>query len=244
MYILIAEDNEQDRAKCREAIEEYFSDKDISVDIFEYESGEELIFKAEDLDSLVDLIIFDIGMAGRNGVECARRLRELKYNGDIVFFTKSRDYAVEAFDVEAIHYLVKKDPDTKEKLFKSLDRVCEKYKKKHSEVVVFSCAGERRYIRIQDIWYFEVQKRIVTVHYLDKTFDFYTTMLKLTEMMEGRGFIRTHKSYLVNSKKIDSITRSEVMLTNGETLTVGRKYYNLLKEEAQNAEKQTSEQTA
>ena len=78
---------------------------------------------------------------------------------------------------------------------------------------------------MEDIRYFEIQQRIVTVVYAKERFEFYSTMMRLEEQLFNRGFVRTHKSFLVNKRYIHSIDSARVLLDSGEDLPVGKRYY-------------------
>ena len=77
---------------------------------------------------------------------------------------------------------------------------------------------------LSDINYFEVQNRIITVHYESGSFEFYSTMSKIEESLFGKGFVRIHRAYLVARRYIQTITSGEVKLLNGVSLPVGGRY--------------------
>ena len=224
MNIFICDDSQEHVSLCRKTLLKLSERHDIHVKIKTFPSGEALLFEAEDAFSSVDLIYLDIRMPGPDGLETAKRLRKLGYPGDIVFFTVSRDYAIAGYDVNALHYVVKEQTsaDKFEEIFLS---AVERAQKRESEVLVLTCAGESRCIPVEDIRYFEIQQRIVTVVYADERFEFYSTMMRLEEQLFNRGFVRTHKSFLVSKRFIRSIDSTRVLLDTGEELPVGKRYY-------------------
>ncbi len=71
-----------------------------------------------------DILIIDICLPDGNGMECARTLRENGYEGMIIFQSTSADYAVEAYEVDAIQYLLK--PVSQGRFFAAVDKAAEK----------------------------------------------------------------------------------------------------------------------
>jgi DNA-binding LytR/AlgR family response regulator len=97
-------------------------------------------------------------------------------------------------------------------------------------MMTFACAGEIRNIAVEDILYFEVVQRIVEVHYLGEVFEFYSTMPRLENLLYGKGFIRSHRGFLVNSEHISYIMGDEIILDNDETVPLNSKYAKNVKE--------------
>ncbi|MEA4915167.1 MAG: LytTR family DNA-binding domain-containing protein [Christensenella sp.] len=224
MNIFICDDNAEQTSLCKQAIQLLSKKHGVHAKVKTFPSGEALLFEAEDQYATLDLVYLDIHMPGLNGMETAKRLREIGFPGDIVFFTVSPDFAIAGYDVSALHYVVK-EKTSDEKFEEIFLRACERKSRRESEVLVLTCAGESRCIPLEDIRYFEIQQRIVTVVYAKERFEFYSTMMRLEEQLFNRGFVRTHKSFLVSKRFIRSIDSTRVLLDTGEELPVGKRYY-------------------
>ncbi|SCP96006.1 response regulator [Anaerobium acetethylicum] len=94
-----------------------------------FETGEELIeyMKCNPLDA----VFLDIEMPGGNGMELAVRIQDLNRNIEIIFITAYGQYAVEAFDINALDYILK--PLKKERLEKSIERIMDSAKEHEKE---------------------------------------------------------------------------------------------------------------
>lgn len=185
-------------------------------------------------EAFSDVIYLDILMPEMPGDEVAQKLRALNVESEIVFLTNSKDHMLKGYDVRAFHYIVKKE--TPQKKFEEIFlQVIERAKKKKQKLITFSCAGENRTIGVEQIKYFIVTDKIVTVYYEDnQSFEFYTTLNKLENTFLGNGFVRIHRSHLVSLKHIKRNTGPQVEMTDGKRLSVGKKYKALLREEIEN----------
>lgn len=224
MRIFICDDSAEQLSLCKKTLANLSSQHGVHASIKTFPSGDALLFEAEDAYTTLDLVYLDIRMPGLNGLETAKRLREIGYLGDIVFFTYTADFAIDGYDVSALHYVVK-EQTSNEKFEEIFLRACERKQRRESEVLVLTCAGESRCVPVEEIRYFEIQQRIVTVFYRDERFEFYSTMMRLEEQLYDRGFVRTHKSFLVGKRYIRSIDSTRVLLDTGEKLPVGKRYY-------------------
>lgn len=189
-----------------------------------FQDGDSLLFETESFLMNMDLLYLDVQIPGEDGLRIARKLRDMGYKGDIVFYAVSPKYAIEGYDVSALHYIVK-DVTSDKKFEEIFDRALKRKQRREQELLVLTCAGESRCIPIQDIHYFEVNSRIVTVYYEGGQFQFYSTIARLEEQLFGKGFVRIQKSFLVNIRNIRLINSKYVILDTGERLPVGKKYY-------------------
>ena len=224
MNIFICDDSPEHASLCKKTLLRLSERHGVHLKIRTFPSGDALLFEAEDTFAGVDLVYLDIRMPGLDGMETAKRLRAMGYPGDIVFFTVSPDFAIAGYDVDALHYVVK-EKTSAEKFEEIFLRACERKSRRDSEVLVLTCAGESRCVPVESIRYFEIQQRIVTVYYEKERFEFYSTMMRLEEQLFDKGFVRTHKSFLVGKRFIRSIDSARVRLDTGEELPVGKRYY-------------------
>lgn len=195
--------------------------EDVTAEVWEIRSTRELRGRIKEFSD-VDLLYLGADST-IPGIEIAAELRKAGYKGDIVFFTKSKDRVFEAFDVDALHYLVygTVEADKFDEVFR---KAALRAEARNQASIVLSCAGEQRRIPISQIRYFEVINRIVTVHYNGGTFDFYSTLSKIEDVLAKRGFVRIHRSYLVSRKLILGISHGNAVLTDGTRLPVGGRY--------------------
>lgn len=232
MHILICDDDEIYAKNCEESINIIAEQNRIDVKIDLVESGENLLFFEESKFADVDLIYLDWHMPRRNGFEVAQKLRERGVFADIVFYTMDESHAIDGYDVDALHYIVKgKTP--KEKFETIFLKAVKRVRRRHTEVLSVSCAGEHRNIPVQDISFFEVVKRIITVHYYDnnriKTFEFYSSLSKIKEFLLGKDFVRIHSSYLVNTRHIRTRKAQQIEMKDGSILPIGRSFASNIK---------------
>lgn len=202
-------------AKIQECMEEM----GIPCSIEKFQSGKAL------LESLgrFDLIFLDILMEGMDGMETARRCRELAYEKILVFLSSSRKYVFQAYDVEAFHYLVK--PVDQEKLKNILKRATEKEREFSRDYIVISRERQKRKLFLDTVRYFEIRGRQIDVHEEKGIFTYYEQIGILEKQLEGKGFFRCHKSYLLNLKYVEGYNRQEAILDNGERIIIAKRRY-------------------
>ena len=181
----------------------------------------------------VDLIFSDIEMPQMNGLQL---LKSLKNPPALIFTTAYRNYAVEAFDLDVVDYLMK--PISLERMARAINRYHDR-QSKQAETAVASLPTEKM-INLK------VDKKIVRLS-LDKidyfeSFGDYAicrheggklvsreTLTRLVEMLPSDRFIRIHRQYIVSLAKIESISGNTVYLREKD-LPVGRSYRNDLKQ--------------
>lgn len=202
-------------AKIRGCMEEL----GIPCSIEQFQSGKNL------LGSLgrFDLIFLDILMEEMDGMETARRCRELSYEKKLIFLSSSRSYVFDAYDVEAFHYLVK--PVDQEKLKNVLKRAAEKELRFSRDYIVVSRERQKRKLFLDSVRYFEIKGRQIDVHQEKGIFTYYEQIGVLERQLGGKGFFRCHKSYLLNLKYVEVYNRQEAILDNGERIIIAKRRY-------------------
>ena len=113
--IMVCDDDKTLQKLLQQKIEKFCADKNKSCRIGCCDSGEEMLALPAP-----DVLFLDIQMSGKNGMETARELRRRHENTILIFVTAMSEYVYEAFDVDALHYLIK--PFSDEKLREVLDK--------------------------------------------------------------------------------------------------------------------------
>jgi len=223
LKLAICDDDRSSLLEHRSMLELIFKKNDIKVQIELFYNCKELAFALEDEEDKIDLVFLDINMPEMSGVEMAHWIREKNCRCDIIFLTASQSHMLDAFDVGALHYIVKNLTP-----YEKIEEICLKaaalISKRKNEVITVTCAGESRVVSVPNVLYFEVQNYVIVIHYENERFEFYSTLGKIENSLIGRGFVRVHRSYLVNVAHIKALYRQEVTLSNGASIPVGRKF--------------------
>lgn len=213
--IVICDDNTLQRQLLAEILEEYYRRNCEKLELLEYDNGEALIFDAEDEEYDVDLIFLDICMPGMDGIDTAKKLRELHCGAEIVFLTATADYALEGYEVQAAGYLVK--PLNARKLNHLLRHI---FWREHRKRIEIKCGKQYRYPYVSDIMYIESSNHKATIYLADgNKINTIEKISTLKERIDDLHFLQCHQSYLVNMNYIADI-QENVILRNGKEIPV------------------------
>ena len=213
MVVAICEDEGYILAELREKVEKYMNSKSLPVSIKTFTSGEELLKEKKKFD----IVLLDLMLPGIHGLEVAR---QISGRSRVIFITSYREHAVEAFDVNAVHYLVK--PVTEERLFRALGRAVNQTEKVDNQALTIIKNGKTQVIFIRDIFYCEVFNHQVQIHTVHGTYDYLGTLDTLENMLDER-FFRCHRSYIVNMSCVVGQEKGVANLTNGERIFISRR---------------------
>ncbi len=219
LSIAVCDDEIQECCRIADRIREVLEAMKISCTIRQYNSGRELLRAQEDFD----IIFLDIIMRDLDGIQTAQLVREKAYDRILIFLSSSRDYVFDAYDVEAFQYLLK--PLDGYKLRKVLEAAVRKTQKQPREFILVSKGRQTRKLFLDDISYFEIRGRVIEVHGREGIYTYYEQIGVLEKNLQGKGFFRCHKSYLINLKHVDGYNRQEVILDQGERVAVAKRRY-------------------
>lgn len=206
-------------------IKEILREMKTACTLRQFYSGRELL-RAQDS---FDIIFLDIIMPDLDGMKAARLFREKASDKLLIFISSSRKYVFDAYDVEAFQYLLK--PIDDKKLRSVLQKAVRKIEVHPQEFLIVSRERQQKKIFLDNVRYFEIQGRVVTVHETDGVSTYYEQIGALEKSLQGKGFFRCHKSFLVNLRYVAAYNRQEAILDNGEKLVVARRRYEAFCEE-------------
>lgn len=222
--IFLCDDSQETLNRYARLIDIIAKKNNIEVAISSFSSGEELLFHLSDSPDRADIIYLDILMGKLNGMDTARKLREIECKSEIVFLTTSEDYVYDAYDISPVQYLLKTATST-EKFEQVFLRAVALVQKKEADMFICESGNIQKVIPFKDISFFEIWKRVVTVHYNGmETIDFYSTMEQLEDQLLNKGFVRIHRSYIVNLPYVSKFQQSSLCLKTGSTIPIGVTY--------------------
>ena len=172
-----------------------------------------------------DVLLLDIYMPGIIGTEAARELRAMGDKCQIIFLTTSRDHAIDAFSLDAAHYLVK--PYSEKEFFSALDKVLNKLSiKDEVYITVKSTEGIRR-IDLSSLVYSETDNHVQRLHLSDDSeISVRKSSSELFELLEEEPrFYKCGSTYIINMDYIVELTsRNVVFSTDTKIPILSRKY--------------------
>ncbi|MBE6730205.1 MAG: response regulator transcription factor [Ruminococcaceae bacterium] len=215
----ITDDIKEDISYTEDILKTWAAETFTDITVEKFTSGESFLFKFSEQKDF-DILLLDIEMQGIDGVNLAKEIR--KHNGyaEIIFITGYSDYISEGYEVNALHYLLK--PVNPNKLFEVLTKAKERLKKNEKRLSVTE-NGEMYLIPLYEIKYIEVIKNYVTIH-AKRDFTVKKTLSEFENELDER-FYRMGRSFIINLKEIEKVTKTEVFLSNGTSLPLPRGQY-------------------
>lgn len=219
LWIAVCDDEVMECSKIAAKIRGILEEMEVSCTIRQFYSGQELLQSSESFD----IIFLDIIMGGLDGMRTAQIARKKAFDKLLVFISASREYVFDAYDVEAFQYLLK--PIEDKKLKKVLEKAVCKTQERSQAFIIVSRDRQKKKLFLDDIYYFEIRGRMIDAHGTGGIFSYYEQIGLLERELQGKGFFRCHKSYLVNLKYVDVYNRQELVLDNGERIGIARRRY-------------------
>lgn len=178
-----------------------------------------------------DLLLLDICLPDKSGIEAARELRKSGFTYPIVFLTFSKEFALDAFSVNAIQYLIK--PVERQDFFAALNLVFDFVSEKKRRYLTIKTDGEARRIAFRDILFIETQSNYQHIHLRGR--EILKVRMTSVEMFEALSaasdFVRCGASFIVNLAYVTSITVKDMLIDSGEKVPIPRGAYAALKEQ-------------
>lgn len=226
-----------DEAKARRILESFITDycpelaiAGMAPDVVQ---GVKLIQKEQP-----DIVFLDIEMPGYNGFQLLEFFDEISF--EIIFVTAYSEFALKAFQVSAVDYLLK--PVQIEQLIKAVEKAAKirgnslvkerletlkaNLEEQKLKRIVVPVSEGSLFIDIKDITHLRAEGSYVNIFLKDGNKILVSKNIKDYEnhLTAMEGFFRTHRSYLVNTRYITSVTAdsSEAVMTNNETISIAR----------------------
>jgi len=205
MNIAICDDDKIFRSHLEDLIANYFEEKCIPINLFQYDSGEALLKSS----LLFDFIFLDVEMGNLDGISAGLILKKNSPHSIIIVITSHNNYLDDAFKINAFRFLPK--PIDIIRLYKALDDASELISR---ELIVFYDMNSKQDVRVysNEIIMIETQRkktRIMTckdIYYSRENISFWKHKLN------SSSFVCPHSSYIVNLDYSISHTRKMLVL--------------------------------
>lgn len=212
MRVAICDDVAQEQDRFVEALHGWNPAQDAE----RYADGASLLEAAKAAPPF-DLVFMDVYLPGESGVDAARALHALSPRTGVAFLTTSREHAVEAFSLHALHYLVK--PVTVEGVAETFQRLAELRAQPRSQIAL--TVGSTRHTVFQDqICYLENDNHAVNVSLSDgRRLKVWMSIGELERKLDDR-FLKINRGLIVNMDAIAQMGADDCVLRDGSRLPV------------------------
>ncbi|UQZ46962.1 LytTR family DNA-binding domain-containing protein [Bacillus sp. PK3-037] len=193
------------------------------------------------MDQKPDLLFLDVDLSGENGFDIAKRLKNMKNPPAIVFATAYDQYALKAFEVDALDYLTK--PFDEERVRQTMKKY-KKVKREIDEPEQISHASQHKLalsvgesiviVDTKDIIFAGTEDGHVHVKTFDASYSVNDTLVVIEKKLPETDFLRVHRSFVVNTEYIKEIqpwfnSTYNLIMKDGSKIPVSRTYAKELK---------------
>lgn len=172
-----------------------------------------------------DIYLLDMLMPQKNGIDIAAQLRKLGSESVIIYITSSEDFALDAYQVHAVRYLLK--PVRETDFFEAMDHALSQMEPKKGPVYPVKTKDGLVSVPYSKIAYIENASRMLEVHLTDstvirsifirKSFD-----QEISRLLEDRNFLQVHKSFVINLKYVRMLMPDHIVMENGKNIPISK----------------------
>ena len=215
--------------KLSTLMDKYSAERNIKIEYAAFCNPFDLLAAIE-RGACYDIIFLDIIMPGETGIDAAKEIRNFDSNVKIIFLSSSSEFAVESYVVGAYFYQLK--PIHKESLFRLMDSAVSSCEKEQTDSLILRCKSGITRIKLKHLEYCEVVHRTLFIHLTDGgVLECTGSLDDLSKYLEPYGgFIRFHRSYLVNLEYIKHLSYQAVTMSCSTQLPIPRGKYHEVKD--------------
>ena len=221
-HIVICDDEKEILDDILRKVRNCFDENDISARYTGFDDPRKLMECIQ--SEKIDVLFLDIDMPYHNGMDIAGYINENGLKMILIFITSHDALVYQTFAYRPFGFIRKTHIDQEiDELVKRVNRELLENKQE----LVFHKGQDLIRVLIRDIIYIEAEKNYLMIRTCDEMIRIRETMTNVLNELQGKGFIRCHKGYLVNADYIEKLKSSEVLLRIGDesiVLPVGRSY--------------------
>lgn len=205
MNIAICDDDKSFRDLLEKHLRNYFNERNISLNFFQFSCGEDLL----NSDILFDLVFLDVEMGKINGIDTGKELKRRNPHNIIFVITSYEGYLDDAFKIHAFRFLSK--PLDVLRLYKALDDAAELI---NNDIIVFYDVKSGSNVRIytNDIIYLEIEKKKTKIVTVDNIYYSNEKISVWKNRLNAISFVCPHSSYIANLDYSIKHTRTLLIL--------------------------------
>ena len=217
LKIAICDDEKEFRSAAEQMLKLYMADKSAQflADTFDVSSD---LIDATEKGTVYDIYLLDIYMPGVTGMSIATELRNRDIKSPIIFLTSSTDHALEAFGVDATHYLLK--PYTKDSFYVGMDKAMQSIASHKNDSVILKVDNDYRSILVSKLIYCEAEDKYQRL-YLENG---EKLLIRISgadlykQLSQFDSFYHCGRAHIINLDYISRVTVEGVIFKNGRAL--------------------------
>ena len=219
--IAICDDEKEFRDAAERMLKLYMEEKAVSYQVDTFGVPSDLVDMTEK-GTIYDIYLLDIYMPGISGMSIATELRSRSVKSPIVFLTSSTDHALEAFGVDATHYLLK--PYTKDSFYVGMDKAMQSIASHKNDSVILKVDNEYRSILVSKLIYCEAEDKYQRL-YLENG---ERLLIRISgtelykQLSEFDSFYHCGRAHIINLNHISRVTQRGAVFKNGMQLSLTR----------------------
>ena len=216
-HIAIVEDEIDFSVQLQNFLEQYQKENNIRIKISVFCDGMEIL---DGYEPVYDVILMDIEMPGMNGMDAAAQIRNTDADVVIMFITNVASYAIRGYEVGALDFVMK--PLTYYAFSMRFARVLKRVRQREQQQILLTLPDGVKKLEIQQIYYVEVQNRILHYHTDEGEYCVRGTMQSVEQALELHPFVKCNHWYIVNLKHVSEVRRNTVVV-GGHMLEISRR---------------------
>ena len=217
LKIAICDDEKMFCDSAERMLKLYMADKSAQflADTFDVSSD---LIDATEKGTIYDIYLLDIYMPGVTGMSIATELRNRDIKSPIIFLTSSTDHALEAFGVDATHYLLK--PYTKDSFYVGMDKAMQSIASHKNDSVILKVDNDYRSILVSKLIYCEAEDKYQRL-YLENG---EKLLIRISgadlykQLSQFDSFYHCGRAHIINLDYISRVTVEGVIFKNGRAL--------------------------
>lgn len=216
-HIAIVEDEAAFCVQLQTFLEQYQREQNIRFKISVFNDGSEIL---KDYQPIYDIILLDIEMPGVNGMDAAVQIRSVDQDVVLMFITNIASYAIRGYEVGALDFVMK--PITCYTFLMRFSRALKRVRQKEQQQILLTLPDGVKKLEIQQIYYVEVQNRILHYHTDEGVYRVRGTMQSVEEAFARHPFMKCNHWYIVNLKHVSQV-RQNTVTVGGYELEISRR---------------------